>query len=104
VEKLVVRQTVNQHCYLEILAWLHEAVRCRRPELWPHAWILHHDNALAHDMLAVQEFLAKKSILKLNHPPYSPDLAPFDFWIFPKTEDYFEESQIFQTMLTVRDM
>jgi hypothetical protein len=29
-------------------------------------------------------FLAKKSILKLDHPPYSPDLAPCDFWIFPK--------------------
>jgi hypothetical protein len=23
--------------------------------------------------------LAKKSILKLDHPPYSPDLAPCDF-------------------------
>jgi hypothetical protein len=28
-------QTVNQHCYLEILARLHETVRWRRPELWP---------------------------------------------------------------------
>jgi hypothetical protein len=26
-------QAVNQHCYLEILARLHEAVRQRRPEL-----------------------------------------------------------------------
>jgi transposase len=75
---------VNQHCYLEILARLREAVRRRRPELWPDAWILHHDNALAHDALAVREFLAKKSIMKLHHPPYSPDLAPCDFWIFPK--------------------
>jgi hypothetical protein len=36
---------------------------------------LHHDNALAHDALAVREFLAKKSIMKLDHPPYLPDLA-----------------------------
>jgi hypothetical protein len=77
-------QTVNQHCYLEILAMLREAVRRRRPELWPDAWILHHDNALARDALAVREFLAKKSIMKLDHPPYSPDLAPCDFWLFPK--------------------
>jgi hypothetical protein len=49
-------------CYLEILAMLREAVRRRRPELWPDAWILHHDNAPAHDVLAVREFLAKKSI------------------------------------------
>jgi hypothetical protein len=30
------------------------------------------------------EFLAKKSITKLDHPPYSPDLAPCDFWLFPE--------------------
>jgi hypothetical protein len=51
---------------------------------WPDAWILHHDNALAHDALTVWEFLAKKSIMKLDHPPYSPDLARCDFWLFPK--------------------
>jgi hypothetical protein len=77
-------QTVNQHCYLEILARLREAVSRRRPELWPDAWLLHHDSALAHDALAVREFLAKKSIMKLDHPPSSPDLAPCDFWLFPE--------------------
>jgi transposase len=66
------------------IARLSEAVRRRRPELWPDAWILHHDNAFAHDVLAVWEFLAEKSIMKLDHPPYSPDLAPCDFWLFPK--------------------
>jgi hypothetical protein len=45
---------------------------------------LHHDNAPAHDALNARDFLAKKSILKLDHPPYSPDLAPWDFWLFPK--------------------
>jgi histone-lysine N-methyltransferase SETMAR len=77
-------RTVNRQCCLEILARLREAVRWRRPEFWSDAWILHHDNALAHDTLAVREFLAKKSIMKLYHPPYSPDLAPYDFWLFPK--------------------
>jgi hypothetical protein len=71
----VIGQTVNQHCYLEILAGLREVVHWRRCELWPDAWILHHDNSPAHDTLTVQECLAKKSILKLDHPPYSPDLA-----------------------------
>jgi histone-lysine N-methyltransferase SETMAR len=32
----------------------------------------------------VQEFLAKKEIKLLSHPPYSPDLAPADFFLFPK--------------------
>jgi hypothetical protein len=75
---------VNRQCYLEILAKLHEAVHRRRPELCPDAWILHNDNALVHNALAVREFLAKKSIMKLDHPPYLPDLASCDFWLFSK--------------------
>ena len=26
------------------------------------------------------------------HPPYSPDLAPYDFWLFPKLRDYRYET------------
>jgi hypothetical protein len=31
----------------------------------------------------VQQFLAEKSIPVITQPPYSPDLAPSDFWLFP---------------------
>jgi histone-lysine N-methyltransferase SETMAR len=83
-------RTVNQHCCLEVLARLREIDSRRRPELWPDDWIMHHDNALPHDALAVWEFLAKKSIMKLDHPPYSPDLDPCDFWLFPKLKTAFK--------------
>ncbi|KOC58697.1 hypothetical protein WH47_07089 [Habropoda laboriosa] len=33
---------------------------------------------------AVREFLAKKQIIVLAHPPYSPDLAFCDYFLFPK--------------------
>ena len=32
----------------------------------------------------MREFLAHNSIITLPHPPYSPDLAPCDFFFFPK--------------------
>jgi transposase len=38
----------------------------------------------AHTTLSIREFLAKKDIPILPHPPYSPDLAPCDFYLFPK--------------------
>ena len=69
-------QTVNQQCYLEVLTRLRESVRRKRPGLWPEKWILHQDNVPAHDALRVCEFLAKNSITKIDHPPYSPELAP----------------------------
>jgi hypothetical protein len=45
---------------------------------------LHHDNAPVHSTALVQAFLAKHRITQVSQPPYSPDLAPCDFWLFPK--------------------
>jgi transposase len=44
----------------------------------------HHDNAPAHSTALVQPFLAKHHITQVCQPPYSPDLASCDFWLFPK--------------------
>ena len=33
------------------------------------------------------EFLATKQITVLEHPVYSPDLAPNDFFLFPKIKE-----------------
>jgi transposase len=41
-----------------------------------------HDNAASHTTLAVQQFLTKNNIPIVSHLPYSPDLAPSDFWLF----------------------
>jgi hypothetical protein len=35
----------------------------------------------------VREFLATKQITTLEHPAYSPDLAPSDFFLFPKIKE-----------------
>ena len=61
-----------------------------RPDLAENGWILHHDNAPAHSSFLVNEFLAKKSIVTLPHPPYSPDIAPCDFFLFPKMKTHLK--------------
>ncbi|VEN52316.1 unnamed protein product [Callosobruchus maculatus] len=43
-----------------------------------------HDNAPAHTSLLVREYLAKNNTIIVPQPPYSPDLAPCDFFLFPK--------------------
>jgi len=42
-----------------------------------------HDNAPAHRTLATQKKLAYLGFQRLDHPPYSPDLAPSDYHLFP---------------------
>ena len=45
--------------------------------------ILHHDNASSHTSAQTTAFLSTQSIVLMKHPPYSPDLAPNDFFLFP---------------------
>ena len=81
-------QTVNQVYYLEVLKRLREKVRRKRPEIFAYnSWILHHDNAPAHTALSVREFSATKQITVSENPAYSPDLAPIDFFLFPKIKE-----------------
>jgi len=78
-------QAVNKEFYKTVLQRLHDAVRRHRPEKWCSGnWILHHDNAPANRAVTTNEFLAEHNILSLPHPPYSPDLAPCDFFLFPQ--------------------
>ncbi|GBM51071.1 Histone-lysine N-methyltransferase SETMAR [Araneus ventricosus] len=78
-------QTVNKELYLEILKRLRDAIRRKRPEKWATKdWILLHDNAPPHCALIVKKYLAIHSVTTLEHPPYSPDLAPADFYVFPR--------------------
>ena len=48
------------------------------------SWRLLRDNAPSHRSTLVTDFLTKNRILTINHSPYSPDLAPCDFYLFAK--------------------
>lgn len=45
--------------------------------------ILHHDNASSHTADLTRQYLVENKINIMEHPPYSPDLAPCDYWLFP---------------------
>ena len=45
-----------------------------------------HDNAPTHRTLATQKKLAYLGFQRLDHPPYSPDLAPSDYHLLPGLE------------------
>ena len=78
-------QTVTGSFYLSVLESLWKRIRRVRPEYSaPGSWFLLHDNAPVHRAVAVQEFLAQKQVCVLNHPPYSPDLSPCDYFLFSK--------------------
>ena len=75
----------NVDFYCDVLRRLRENVRCKMPQKWRNQdLIIHHDNALAHRSFKVSQLLAKNNMTVIPHPPYSPDLAPCYFFLFPK--------------------
>ena len=47
-------------------------------------WHFHQDNVPVHNSILVTDYLTKMGNETVQHPLYSPDLAPCDFWLFSK--------------------
>lgn len=96
-------QTINRFVYLQTLRKLREAVRKKRPELWESGdWVLHHDNAPVHSALLIREFCKKNAMTVIPQPAYSPDLAPADFFLFPKLKTPLK-GQRFDTVEEIKE-
>lgn len=71
-----------------VLKKLKKYYKKRRPVTgFKHIRLLH-DNAPAHTSAIVSAFLKKEKVTVLPQPPYSPDLAPCDFFLFPKLKSF----------------
>ena len=82
------RRTVNAEWYVtECLPKVIASWKTRHPRSKPGHLMLHHDNASAHRAARTVDFLEKEKVRVLPHPAYSPDLAPCDFFLFPKTKE-----------------
>ncbi|KAI6647106.1 Transposase [Oopsacas minuta] len=59
----------------------------RRPKTGTRGLKILHDNARPHKSLAVRQKIKDMDMHEVPHPPYSPDIAPCDFWLFRKLKD-----------------
>ena len=65
----------------------------KRPALFKSAqWHFHQDNAPVHNSILVTDYLTKIGIKTVPQPPCNPDLAPCDFWLFPKLRGCHHET------------
>ena len=74
---------------LGLLCWgfkrVQERFHRKRPALFKSGqWHFHQDNAPVHNSILVKDYFTKKGIKTVPQPPYSPNLAPCDFCLFPK--------------------
>ncbi len=66
----------------ECLKTLVKNLHKKRPLSTTNGIKLHHDNARPHVKNIIFDYLKEEKIKVMAHPPYSPDLAPSDFWLF----------------------
>jgi hypothetical protein len=75
-------QTVNSVFYVDVIGRLLNCIARVRPQFRAEgSWFFLHHNAPSRSTLVVKIFLAKHGAVEIIRPPYSPDLAPADFFL-----------------------
>ena len=87
--KTVTADWYVNHCLPKVFqAW------CKRcPRMGVRGLLLHHDNASAHTAAVTLDFLAASDVQLVTHPPYSPDVAPCDWFLFPSVKRQLKGKQ-----------
>uniref|UniRef100_A0A1B6JMV6 Tc1-like transposase DDE domain-containing protein n=1 Tax=Homalodisca liturata TaxID=320908 RepID=A0A1B6JMV6_9HEMI len=77
-------ETINSEAYIETLHRLRRAIQNKRRGMLSSKVVLIHDNARPHCSARTKAELNSFKWQIFGHPPYSPDLAPSDYHLFPK--------------------
>ena len=79
----LIGQTVRVR--VRVLREVRKRFRRKRPALFKSSqWHFHQDNTPVHNCILLSDYLTKMGIKSVSQPPYSPELVPCDFWLFPK--------------------
>ena len=87
-------QKVNKEFYVEVLREFRKRFGRKRQALFKSGqWHFHWNHAPVHNFILVRDYLTKMGINTVPQPPYSPDLGPCDFWLFPKLKENLRGSR-----------
>ncbi len=78
------RGTMSAKIFVDILSRMRHSISHKRGMKILKEFTLHMDNASSHTTQVTRTFLLQSKTKVMIHPPYSPDLAPSDFWFYPR--------------------
>ena len=73
-------KTINIDYYMAVLDRLSAEIKKNRPHMQKKKVLHHQGNASCHEPMKTMVKLNELSFKLLPHPPYSPDMAPSDYW------------------------
>jgi len=83
IDYLPQKTTMSGQYYASLMKKLREAIKEKRRGKLSAGVLLLHDNAPPHRADVSAAAIHDCGFTLLDHPPYSPDLAPSDFFLFP---------------------
>ncbi|GFT91492.1 histone-lysine N-methyltransferase SETMAR [Trichonephila clavipes] len=91
LELLPDNTTINSEVYCHQLDKLNDVLQQKRSELINGKGVVfHQDNARPHTSLATRQNLLQLEWDTMPHPPYSPDLAPSDYYLFRSVQNFLD--------------
>lgn len=79
--------TITGTYYANLIPKLRDAIKEKRRGKLRKGVLLHQDNAPSHKSAIATAAIAQAGFQLVDHPPYSPDLAPSDYRLFPKLKE-----------------
>lgn len=76
-------ETINSDVYCDMLRRVHAIMKENRSSLINRKQVIfHQDNARPHKSMKTLKVIQELNWTLMEHPPYSPDIAPSDFYLF----------------------
>lgn len=88
--------------YSELIEKLYQTLAKKRRGMRQKNPILLIDNAPIHNDQRVIDILSKKNFEILEHPPYSPDLAPSDYYLFKFLKNWLRSRAAFDNLEQIK--
>ena len=92
-------QTINSTYFASLLMHLQEKIKVKRRGKLTKDVLFHQDNAPVHKSVIAIAAIHDCGFKLIEHPPYSPDLAPSDFIYFQNSKQQFP-APTFSPMMT----
>src|SRR5436190_23921294 len=89
IDYLQKEKTITGAYYASLLDKLKAELAEKRPHLQKKKILFHQDNASSHTSAVAMAKIHELRFELLDHPPYPPDLAPSDIFLFPQLKIAF---------------
>uniref|UniRef100_A0A3Q0RMV0 Tc1-like transposase DDE domain-containing protein n=1 Tax=Amphilophus citrinellus TaxID=61819 RepID=A0A3Q0RMV0_AMPCI len=85
--------TINGEYFANLLKQLQKAIKSKRHGKLTKGVLFHQDNAPPHKSMVAMAAVRNCSFELVDHPPYSPNLAPSDYFLFPSMKKHLAGKQ-----------